>query len=135
MSASSRRLEGRWRELKLGPELWCIRREAPRADVYAVDVTDRRPLPMPLAAIEPGLEIEWSAESVRLTLRAPDRAECWTARQALIHESLPALYDELPLERFDVGARRFWNRVFLLARLPGGRRLLGWLARRRRGPG
>jgi hypothetical protein len=33
------------------------------------------------------------------------------------------------LADFDARARRFWRRVFVLVRIPGGRRLLGMLAR------
>jgi hypothetical protein len=38
----------------------------------------------------------------------------------------------LPLVSFDDKARRFWRRVFRLVRIPGGRHLLGVLARRNR---
>jgi hypothetical protein len=38
----------------------------------------------------------------------------------------------LPLVVLDAAARRFWGRVFLIARLPGGRRLLRWIAQRTR---
>jgi len=37
------------------------------------------------------------------------------------------LYAALPLAQFDRRARRFWRRVFLLVRIPGGRSLLGML--------
>jgi hypothetical protein len=39
------------------------------------------------------------------------------------------LYDSLPLADFDRSAQRFWNRVFRVMRLPGGRFLLRFLAR------
>ena len=38
-----------------------------------------------------------------------------------------------PLAGLDEKARRFWRRVFRLVRIPGGRHLLGVLARRSRG--
>jgi hypothetical protein len=56
-------------------------------------------------------------------------------RGAIVHEPLPKLYAELPLAGFDERARRFWRRVFRLVRIPGGRHLLGVLARRPRGQG
>jgi hypothetical protein len=42
------------------------------------------------------------------------------------------LYEALPLAGFDATARRFWRRVFLLVRLPGGRYLLRLIAQRKR---
>lgn len=52
------------------------------------------------------------------------------ARTVILHESRSLLYDGLPLVRLDDAARRFWRRVFWLVRIPGGRRLLGLVARR-----
>jgi hypothetical protein len=52
------------------------------------------------------------------------------ARTVILHESRALLYDGLPLVRLDDAARRFWRRVFWLVRIPGGRRLLGLVARR-----
>jgi hypothetical protein len=54
------------------------------------------------------------------------------ARTVILHEPLALLYAELPLVRLDEAARRFWRRVFWLVRIPGGRRLLGLMARRSR---
>jgi hypothetical protein len=51
------------------------------------------------------------------------------ARTVILHESRALLYDGLPLVRLDDAARRFWRRVFWLVRIPGGRRLLGMVAR------
>lgn len=55
------------------------------------------------------------------------------ARTVILHEARTLLYDGLPLVRLDDAARRFWRRVFWLVRIPGGRRLLGLVARRSRG--
>ncbi len=55
------------------------------------------------------------------------------AGAVFLHEPAGPLYAGLPLPAFTSGMRRFWQRVFLLVRLPGGRRLVAWLARRRRG--
>jgi hypothetical protein len=52
------------------------------------------------------------------------------ARTVILHESRALLYDGLPLVRLEDAARRFWRRVFWLVRIPGGRRLLGLVARR-----
>jgi len=77
------------------------------------------------------LSVEWRGASVEITRRSRLRAEQFTARDIVVHEPLPELYAQLPLERLDRRARRFWSRVFCLVRLPGGRRLVRWLARRR----
>jgi len=53
-------------------------------------------------------------------------------RNAIIHEPLTRLYEGLPLASFDPAARRFWRRVFRLVRIPGGRHLLRFIARRSR---
>jgi hypothetical protein len=55
------------------------------------------------------------------------------SRTATIHEPRPELYQGLPLVVMDDAAKRFWRRVFLIARIPGGRRLLRWIAERSRG--
>ncbi len=78
------------------------------------------------------IDIEWRPEAVVLTLWAAERRRSIRARSAIVHEPLPNLYDGLPLAGFDDGARRFWRRVFRLVRIPGGRYLLGVLARRTR---
>jgi hypothetical protein len=58
--------------------------------------------------------------------------QSFRAQSASIQEPQNALYERLPLASFDARAQRFWRRVFLLARLPGGAALLRALARRRR---
>jgi len=50
-------------------------------------------------------------------------------RLAVTHEPLERLYERLPLATLDARARRFWRRVFVLVRIPGGRNLLKLLAR------
>ena len=51
---------------------------------------------------------------------------------ALVHEPRPGLYRTLPLAHYDAGQARFWQRIFRLVRVPGGRLLLSWLAARSR---
>jgi hypothetical protein len=75
------------------------------------------------------LDIEWHTDRVLLTTVSAGRAAMLEARSAIVHEALPSLYRALPLADFDARARRFWQRVFLLVRFPGGRRLLGMLTR------
>ena len=54
------------------------------------------------------------------------------AKSAIVHEPLPFLYEALPLASVDAKHRRFWRSIFRIVRIPGGRYLLGVLARRRR---
>jgi hypothetical protein len=77
--------------------------------------------------------IEWRAEAVVLTLTSAGQRRTVNARSAIVHEPLARLYETLPLVHLDAKARRFWRRVFRLVRIPGGRYLLGALARRTRG--
>ncbi|HMK85545.1 MAG TPA: hypothetical protein VK437_06275 [Steroidobacteraceae bacterium] len=79
--------------------------------------------------------IEWRKEGVQVRLESPEGTRTLQGRVAIVHDPLPRLYESLPLASFDERARRFWRRVFLLVRLPGGRRLLGLIARRSGRPG
>jgi hypothetical protein len=76
--------------------------------------------------------IEWRAETVVLTMTSAEQPRIIKAQSAIVHEPLARLYEALPLASFDANARRFWDRVFRLVRIPGGRYLLGVLARRNR---
>ena len=76
--------------------------------------------------------IEWRAETVVLTMTSAEQPRIIETQSATVHEPLPRLYEALPLVGFDANARRFWDRVFRLVRIPGGRYLLGVLARRSR---
>jgi hypothetical protein len=80
------------------------------------------------------LTIDWpEGGGAVVGLSLPSEFVTIRAASATAHESLPRLYGALPLAAFDARSRRFWRAVFLLIRLPGGRRLLGRLAARRRG--
>jgi len=78
-----------------------------------------------------GLNLEWRREAVHVALRNVDGVCTFSVHSALLHEPQPRLYESLPLAGFDASARRFWRRVFLLMRIPGGRLLLRSIARRR----
>jgi hypothetical protein len=67
-----------------------------------------------------------------ITLNSSGASTQFRSRTATVHEPRPQLYQGLPLVVLDDAARRFWRRVFLIARLPGGRRLLRWIAQRTR---
>jgi hypothetical protein len=75
--------------------------------------------------------IEWRADGVRVALSGDTGIRHLRVAGAVIHEPQPRLYEALPLAGFDADAQRFWRRVFGLMRVPGGRFLLRFLARRR----
>lgn len=74
--------------------------------------------------------VSWQRGGVLVTLFTASGPRSVRARTAILHEPLARVYDGLPLVAFDERARRFWRRVFLLVRIPGGRRLLRLVARR-----
>jgi hypothetical protein len=78
------------------------------------------------------LTLEWRESGVILTLSAATGDRSVEARGAIIHEPQARLYEGLPLASFDAGAARYWRRIFRIMRVPGGRFLLGFLARRNR---
>jgi len=81
------------------------------------------------------LTVVWQADGrIALTLTADQASVTVGAASALLHEPREGLYEALPLPRYTPERARFWRRVFLLVRIPGGRWLLGWLARRPRRP-
>jgi hypothetical protein len=75
----------------------------------------------------------WQRNGALVTLTAAGDTRQIRARTVIVHEPRAQLYDGLPLVRLDDAARRFWRRVFWLVRIPGGRRLLGLVARRSAG--
>lgn len=78
------------------------------------------------------VSIDWQDEGTAVELTAGSAVIRVHAETVLVHEPLTTLYDALPLARFDARAHRFWQRVFWLVRVPGGRSLLRMVARRAR---
>ena len=78
------------------------------------------------------VDLEWRDDRVTVTVTRASRVATLSASSAIVHESKFALYESLPLAGFDPNAQRFWKRVFRLIRIPGGRLLLGLIARRNR---
>jgi hypothetical protein len=115
--------EGAWRLSRSGPD---------SADVFLRGVEPQAGDVLRVTAVQ-DLDIEWSAAESLLTLTSTAGRRTIKARSAIVHEPLGDLYESLPLAAFDERARRFWRRVFRLVRIPGGRHLLGWLARSTRG--
>jgi hypothetical protein len=124
------RWPGRWRAEALGAHGWRFEPDPPSGlEVLALDV--REHTQVPVRADDASLRLEWTGGGVEILRQGDSDAERFHAAQAVVHEPMPRLYESLPLERLDRRARRFWARVFWLVRMPGGRRVLRWLARRR----
>jgi hypothetical protein len=125
-------LPGTFLTRNLGQGRWLLSRGEPEpVEVLVLGAA-------PPAASSPALEvsdidIEWRADSVWLRFISEGRPIAVQAQGAIVHEPLPRLYAALPLARLEEPGRRFWRRVFRLVRIPGGRYLLGFLARRTRG--
>jgi len=130
-----RQLSGTFLTHALGEGAWRLSRRGPNPiDVFlrGADSVAAEALSAPEVQ---GICIEWRANGVQLTLTSAQHLTLAAAQSAIVHESLPQLYEILPLVRLDAKARRFWRNVFGLVKIPGGRHLLGFLARRRRGRG
>ena len=126
-----RKLPGTFLAQDLGEGAWRLS----RSDAAPIDVFLRGAQSGSEALRSPSVRdigIEWQAATVVLTMTSAEQPRIITAQSAIVHEPLGRLYEALPLVSFDAKARRFWRRVFRLVRIPGGRYLLGALARRNR---
>jgi hypothetical protein len=130
MSATKRRnFSGTFLPQDRGNGAWQLSSAAPHEIDVIVKGADRRAARAFGTAPLQDLCIEWQAAIVLLRFTAADGAATVSAAVAIVHEPLPALYERLPLVKFDAKARRFWRRVFRLVRIPGGRYLLKFLTR------
>jgi len=122
-------LPGTFLTRKLGDGAWRLSRSEPEL----IDVFVRGAEPGAAEAFRPravgDIDIEWRAETVLLTMTSAEQLRTVRAQSVIVHEPLARLYEALPLVTLDAKARRFWRRVFRLVRIPGGRHLLGALAR------
>lgn len=128
-----RHLPGTFLTRDLGEGVWRLSRgEAAPIDVFlrGTESGAAEALGSPVVR---DIDIEWRPETVVLRMTSAEQVRSVKARSATVHEPLPRLYEALPLISLDAKARRFWRRVFRLVRIPGGRYLLGALARRTRG--
>ena len=127
-----RKLPGTFLTRDLGEGAWRLSRgETEPTDIFlrGTEYGAAEALRSPLVR---DIDIEWRAETVVLTLTSAEQRRTVEAQSAIVHEPLARLYEALPLISLDAKARRFWRRVFRLVRLPGGRYLLGVVARRTR---
>lgn len=126
-----RRLPGPFSAAKLDSGLWQLTAELPDgARVYLRGVAPEAPKLLSDTRIT-ALEFEWRTEAVMVSITGAGGVRHFKSESVFIHEPNPRLYDRLPLASFDADAQRFWKRVFRLIRIPGGRVLLGAIARRR----
>jgi hypothetical protein len=130
-----RNLPGTFLPQDLDAGSWRLSRNEPAAADLFLRGTDPRANEVLQATAVSDIEVEWRAESVELTLTSGARRRTLHAQSVIVHEPLIRLYETLPLVSLDEKARRFWRRVFLLVRIPGGRYLLRILAHRSRGGG
>ena len=113
------------------PGTWQIdNRLAPQQRIIVRGVkTPRTAVP----AIPTGVSLAWTApKQVVVTLQDGVQSVALTCDSAVSQQALKSLYRTLPLAQFTAARRRFWRRVFWLVRIPGGRSLLGVIARRAR---
>jgi hypothetical protein len=115
-----------------GRGLWCLRAH----DELQTAVYVSGALPFSQLSKCEAFNIEWrEGGGAVLHLGLPAEIVTVEVSSAFAHEPRAQIYEALPLARLDARTLRFWRRVFALVRLPGGQFLLGWLGRRRRGPG
>jgi hypothetical protein len=127
-----RNLPGIFLTQDLGEGSWRLSRsEAAPIDVFLRGAESGAAAALRATSVR-DIGIEWRAETVVLTMTSAEQPRVIEAQSAIVHEPLARLYEALPLARLDANARRFWDRVFRLVRIPGGRYLLGVLARRNR---
>jgi len=136
MTAMSTRIErtltGPFRATHLAADTWQLTGIAGATEIYLSGV-DRDAFAVLDGATPSAVTVAWSGAGAAVTLLSSGASKQIRSRTATIHEPRPQLYRGLPLVVLDDAARRFWRRVFWLARLPGGRRLLRWIAQRTRG--
>jgi hypothetical protein len=127
-----RRLSGAFAATNLGNGAWRLTQSEPGGiDVYLKGAGADAGEVLRGATVS-DIEIEWQPTSVSLNLTASGKSRRIETTSAIVHEPKPHLYDALPLAQFEPAARRFWRRVFRVVQIPGGRHLLGVLARRTR---
>lgn len=131
-TGGERTLTGAFRATHLAADTWQLSTGvAGAAEIYLSGV-DRDASAMLVGSMASAVTLAWSAAGATVTLTTPGATTQFSSRTATLHEPRPQLYRGLPLVILDNAARRFWRRVFLIARIPGGRRLLRWIAQRTR---
>jgi hypothetical protein len=125
-------LPGKFTAQDLGGGAWRLARRDPAPAEVLLRGADPRAAEVFSSQDVGDIDIEWQTASVELWATSSGRRTAIVSRSAIVHEPMAQLYEGLPLARIDGKSRRFWRRVFWLVRIPGGRLLLGALARRTR---
>jgi hypothetical protein len=126
-----RSLSGEFQVEALAPETWSATNRRPPGQILLLRrVQTSAALRVPTLAA--AVTVTWQAgQPVAVTFVIDGQPVAVVAGAAFLHEPAGPIYAGLPLAVFTAGMQRFWRRVFWLVRLPGGRLLLRWLARRR----
>jgi hypothetical protein len=135
-SVTQRSLSGQFSATRLNSGLWQLTAATPGgATVYLRGVGSEASNLLAGTRVT-ALEFDWRADGVMVGMTGADGVRHFKSESVFIHDPKTLLYENLPLATFDANAQRFWRRVFRLIRIPGGRLLLGAIARRRgrRGP-
>ena len=136
MAEMSTRIERTWtgafRATHLGKDSWQLTMGVAGSPEIYLSGVDRNAFAALDGATPSAVTVAWSDAGATITLISSGASTQFGSRTATVHEPRPQLYQGLPLVVLDTAARRFWRRVFLIARLPGGRRLLRWIAQRTR---
>jgi hypothetical protein len=119
---------GPFSTLDLGAGTWVLSQTAASARVY-LRLTESEAAKLARISELRNLEVDWQSNAVSVIWAGSSGTLRLAASSAVVHEPKERLYDSLPLADFDRSAQRFWNRVFRVMRLPGGRFLLRFLAR------
>jgi hypothetical protein len=116
---------------KLNSGLWQLTAATPDGATVYLHGVGPQASSLPAGTRITALEVEWRPDGVMIRMTGAEGVRHFKSESVIIHDPKPLLYDSLPLASFDAKAQRFWRRVFRLIRIPGGRFLLGAIARRR----
>jgi hypothetical protein len=131
-SNRQRRLSGPFGARDLGHGAWALSDVPSGTEIYLKGAEPDAAQVLAAGRID-AVVLEWLHDGVGLALERGSKVARLRAGGAIVHQQSGQLFDGLPLASFDSDARRFWRRTFRLVRLPGGRYLLRFLARRSRG--
>lgn len=130
-----RMITGPFRGQPRGSDTWRIGGDLPEGVEIHLFGADSNAAAAFAASSIASVELEWRDDGVIVTAVSDAGAKNFRARNAILHEPCAPLYDALPLVVPNEAASRFWRRLFLLVRIPGGRHLLRFIARRSRAKG
>ncbi len=133
---TQRSLSGPFSATRLNSGLWQLTAATPDGATVYLHGAGAEAANLLAGARITALEFAWRPDGVMVRMTGAEGVRHFKSESVFIHDPKTLLYENLPLASFDANAQRFWRRVFRLMRVPGGRLLLGAIARRRgrRGP-